>query len=203
MYGYMMREFSQLTIDGLKSYTLFKLLLPPFKSFIEINLEKELDKTQAVVICAVEAVRLSQPPDHTYTGQLLLQSRDIDQAFLRKAQSLSSAIQINYPEIDRIRQRRIELVIAATYQVLAQWQGKLRLRQAIGGLYSQHQFRSLLLEILNLYIQETQVLSNSVEIPRSLARFRDSLISTIHDVMHKVAGNLVLELTDQVYQRNR
>ena len=198
-----MREFSRRTVDGLKEYKLFKLLLPPFKSFLEINLEKEIDKHQEVIACAVAAVQQGRPPDHTYTEQPLRRAREIDHGFLRKAESLSAAIKINYTEIDQVRRRRIELAIAATYQVLAQWQGKSRLRQVIGGLYSQHQFRSLLLEILNLYIQETRVLSNSVKIPRQLARFRDSLISTIHDVMHKVADKLVLDLTNQVYNRYR
>ena len=201
MYAYMMREFSQQTIDGLKAYKLFKLLLPPFKSFLEINLEKEIDKNQAVVACAVAAVRLGQPPGHAYTEQLLRQSRDIDRAFLQRAQSLSSAIQINYPEIDRVRQRRIELVIGAAYQVLTQWQGGKALRQVIAGLYNREQFRLLLLEILNLYIEETRVLSKSVKIPRQLTHFRDSLINTVHTVMRQVAGQLVPDLTGRVFKQ--
>jgi len=200
MYAYMMREFSQQTIDSLKTYKLFKLLLPPFKSFIEINLEKEIDKTHAVVFCAVEAVRLGQPPDHTYTEQLLRQSRDIDQAFLQNAHSLSSAIQINYPEIDQVRQRRIELVIDAAYQVLAHWQGRKALRQVITGLYNREQFSMLLFEILNLYIEETRVLSKSVKIPRQLTRFRDSLLNTVHAVMRQVAGQLVPDLTGRIFK---
>lgn len=201
MYAYMMREFSQQTIDGLKTYKVFKLLLPPFKSFLEINLEKEIDKNRTVVACAVAAVQRGQPPDHTFTEQLLRQSRDIDQAFLQKAQSLSSAIQINYPEIDRVRQRRIELVIGAAYQVLARWQGRKALRQVLAGLYDREHFCLLLLEILNLYIEETRVLSKSVKIPRQLTRFRDSLINTVHTVMRRVALQLVPDLTGRVYKQ--
>ncbi|MBF8270394.1 MAG: hypothetical protein HW386_2103, partial [Gammaproteobacteria bacterium] len=173
----MMREFSDRTATGLKEYKLFKLILPPFKSFLEINLEKEIDKHQDVIACAMAAVRAGQAPDHTDTDRLLRRAREIDQAFLHKAHSLSAAINIDYPAIDRVRQRRIELVIATAYQVLAQWQGKTPLRKIVSGLYTREQYRSLLREILSLYIEETGVLSKSVKIPRHLARFRDSLIN--------------------------
>ena len=197
----MMREFSDRTTTGLKAYKLFKLILPPFKSFLEINLEKEIDKHQDVIACAMAAARAGQAPDHIDTDRLLRRAREIDQAFLHKAHSLSAAINIDYPAIDRVRQRRIELVIATAYQVLARWQGKTQLRDVITGLYAREQYRSLLQEILNLYIEETRVLSKSLKIPHHLIRFRDSLINTVDTVMQKVAGQLVLELTDKVYKK--
>ncbi|MBF8270823.1 MAG: hypothetical protein HW386_2532, partial [Gammaproteobacteria bacterium] len=40
------------------------------------------------------------------------------------------------------------------------------------------------------------------KIPRHLARFRDSLINTVNTVMQRVANQLVLELTDKIYQRS-
>ena len=199
----MMREFSNRTATGLKEYKLFKLILPPFKSFLQINLDKEIDKHQEVIACAMTAVHAGQAPDHTDTDRLLRRAREIDQGFLQKAHSLSAAINIDYPAIDRVRQRRIELVIAAAYQVLARWQGKTPLRKVIAGLYTREQYRLLLREILQLYIEETRVLSKSVKIPRHLARFSDSLINTVHTVMQRVADQLVLELTDKIYQRSQ
>ena len=201
MYAYMMREFSRHTVAGLKEYKLFKLLLPPFKSFLEINLEKEIDKHQALITCALAAARRGQAPDPGDTAQLLNRAREIDQAFLQKAHAFSTAINIPYHEIDPIRQRRIELVNAAAYRLLVNWQQTTSFRRLAHGQYSREQFRSLLMEILSLYIEETRVLSKSVKIPRHLTRFSDSLINTVHDVMQKVAGELSQHLTDQVYKR--
>ena len=200
MYAYMMREFSQRTIAGLKECKLFKLLLPPFKSFLEINLDKEIEKHQEVIACAVAAVQRGQTPGHVSIEQLLRRAREIDQAFLRKAHSLSSALDIHYQEIDQVRLRRIELVITAAYQLLVNWQVKMSFRRVVHGQYDREQFRAFLLNILNLYIQETRVLSKSVKIPRHLARFSDSLIDTVHTVMQRTADQLAQDLTDKVYK---
>jgi hypothetical protein len=199
----MMREFSQRTIAGLKQYKLFSVLLPPFRSFLEINLEKEIDKHRELVACAWESARQGRMPDAADAARLLHQAREIDRAFLQKAQSLSSAIRINYAEIDQIRQRRIELVLTATIQVLSDWRGARRLRRVLQGFYTREQFHALLQEILDLYIRETGALSKAVKIPRPLVRFRESLIGTVDAVMRKTAAQLASDLTDQVYREAR
>jgi hypothetical protein len=201
MNAYMLREFSRRTVAGLKRYALFKLLLPPFKTFLDINLDKELDKHREVIAVARAAARSGTPPGPAETEQLLQRARAIDQEFLRKAQSVSAALDIRYPEIDPIRRRRFELVSTAAYQILDGWGAGTRFRTAIRGRYPREQFHSLLREILNLYIQETGALSRSVKIPRALARFSDALIAAVHAAMQEAAGQLALELTDKVYRR--
>lgn len=203
MNAFMMREFSQRTITGLKGHKLFRFILPPFKSFLEINLDKEIDKQREIIFCAMEAMKLGQPPADTYTNKLLQKARQIDQAFLHKAAAISSAIDIQYHEIDQIRQRRIEHLIAAIFQILVTWKNTIKFREVIAELYNRNQFQLLLREILHLYIMETKILSNSVKIPRKLSRFSDSLKETVHTVMENVADELVIDLTNKVYKHHQ
>lgn len=200
MNAFMMREFSQRTVIGLKEYKLFKFLLPPFKSFLEINLDKEIDKQREIILCAMEAMKLDRPPADIYTHQLLQKARQIDQIFLHKASSISSAIDIPYHEIDQIRQRRIEHLIEAIYQILVEWKDTVKFRAVIAELYNRDQFQLFLKEILHLYIMETKILSNSVKIPLKLSRFSDSLKETVHTVMKNVADELVPDLTSKVFK---
>lgn len=199
MNAYMMREFSDRTVAGLKQHKLFRYLLPPFKSFFEVNLEKEIDKHEQIISCAVDALDRNTPPGDEYTDRLLNKSREIDQDFLHKAHSFSSAIDIHYHEIDRIRRHRIEHIIEACYNILLKWQTIPRFREVIAELYTREKFNSFLREILHLYVMETMVLSRSVKIPRRLARFRDSLIDTVHTVMDDSANELAADLTGIVF----
>ena len=45
----MMEAFSQRTVEGLKGYTLFRLALPAFQSFLDINVGKEVEKDRVVI----------------------------------------------------------------------------------------------------------------------------------------------------------
>lgn len=200
MNAHMMREFSQRTVTGLKEYKLFRIILPPFKLFLEVNLDKEIDKHQEIINCAMEAVAADQSPGPAYIERLLQRAREIDQIFLQKAQMFSSAIDIHYHEIDPIRQRRFEYLLEANYKILIRWRDLNQLRRVICSLYEREKFRLLLLEILNLYITETRLLSHSVRIPRRLSPVRTTLIDTVDRVMKNTAAELTVDLTNKVYK---
>ena len=200
MNAFMMREFSQRTVVGLNDYKLFRILLPPFKLFLEFNLDKEIDKHGEVVKCAQEAVNNGEPPDGLYTDRLLERAREIDRVFLQKAHMFSSALDIHYHEIDPIRKRRFDYLLEVNYLVLMRWQDNPKFRNAIYDLYKPDEFRFFLLEILYLYIRETRLLSHSVKIPRRLSSVRTSLIDTVDKVMKNTAEGLVIDLTNIVYK---
>lgn len=199
----MMRDFSQRTVIGLNEFKLFRLLLPPFKSFLEFNLEKEIDKHEEVVKCAVDAITGGQSPEGLYTERLLQRAREIDRAFLQKAHMFSSAIDIHYHEIDPIRQRRFEYLLNANYQILIRWQDNMQVRNAISDLYSAEEFRFFLQEILHLYIRETRMLSHSVKVPRRLSSVRTNLIDTVDRVMKYTAEELATDLMNVVYKHGQ
>lgn len=200
MNAYMMREFSHRTVAGLREYKLFRIILPPFKSFLEVNLDKEIDKHREIINCAMEAAAAGHPPGTAYIERLLQRAREIDRVFLQKAQAFSSAIDIHYHEIDPIRKRRFEYLLEANYRILIGWHELKQVRKAICNLYEREQFRSFLQEILNLYINETRLLSYSVKIPRRLSPVRTTLIDTVNGVMKNTAAELAIDLTSKVYK---
>jgi hypothetical protein len=197
----MMQEFSRRTAEGLRDHALFRLLLPAFQSFLDINVRKEVEKDRLVISSAAAAHRAGRAPDASDTQRLLQQARDIDQAFLRQAALFPIAISIQYSDIEQIRQRRIQHLLDLAYRLFVQWENTPRLRIAIANIYDREQFRPALREIFHLYGLETKMLSHSVRIPQVFTLAREKLAQTIYSVMETAAEELASELTRQVYRR--
>ncbi|MGA9033752.1 MAG: hypothetical protein WB402_14650 [Sulfuricaulis sp.] len=195
MSGAMMQEFSTRTAARLGDYTLFKLLLPAFRAFLDINVRKEIEKDRLVIM------RAGSAPQEADIQRLLQQAREIDQKFLQQAAVFPVNIHIEYRDIEEFRRRRIERLLELAGRLLAQWETTPRFRAAVAHLYSRAEFESLLREILELYSAETKMLSRSVHIPQIFNFARDSLSETVHTVMVSVAKGLAAELTRKVYRR--
>lgn len=201
MSGAMLQEFSTRTAVQLGDYTLFRVMLPPFQAFLDINVRKEVEKNRLVIRHAGVAQRGRRTPQEGDIQWLLQQARDIDRKFLQQAAPFPINIHIEYRDIDQLRARRIERLLELAGQLLSQWEVTPRFRTAVARLYSRAEFESLLCEILELYCAETRMLSRSVHIPRIFDSARDSLAETVHSVMVRVARGLAGELTHTVYRR--
>jgi hypothetical protein len=202
MNRFMLQAFSQRTVEGLKSHTLFRLALPPFQSFLDINLSKEVEKDRTVITRAFELHQSAIQPGPDHVAALLQEARKIDQTFLRKATVFPIDIQIQYQDIEQYRQQRIELLLQTSYRIFNQWQDVNSFRKAIYGLYNEKQFQDLLHNLLRFYARETRMLSRSVRLPSLLSLARDSVTQTITDVMQQVAEVLARSLARSVYRRN-
>lgn len=198
----MMETFSQRTVEGLKDYTLFRLALPAFQSFLDINVGKEVEKDRMVISRAAMMHQSGIKPGPAQVTALLQEARAIDQTFLRKATVFPIDIQIQYQDIERYRQQRIELLLQTSYRILTQWQDASSFRAAVKGLYNETQFRDLLHDVLKLYAMETRMLSRSVRIPHLLTLARDTVTQTINNVMEQEAKVLARSLTHTVYRRS-
>ena len=201
MNRFMMQEFSQRTVEALKQGTLFSLMLPPLQSFLEINLQKEVKKDQLVLTSAAVAHKTGKEADSREVQRLLQEARSIDRNFLRQASPFPINIDIQYYDIEEIRQQRIELMIEAATRLFARWETIPRFREAVASLYDAQQFRSLLYEILHLYSHETRMLHNSIHMPGIISMARNSLAQTIYSTMERVSAELAGELSRKVYRR--
>ena len=197
----MMQEFSARTAARLGDHTLFRLMLPAFRAFLDINVRKEIEKDRLVILRAVDAQRAGSAPQEADIQRLLQQAREIDQKFLQQAAVFPVNIHIEYRDIEAYRRRRIERLLELAGRLLAQWETTPRFRAAVAHLYSRAEFESLLREILELYSAETKMLSRSVHIPQIFNFARDSLSETVHTVMVSVAKGLAAELTHKLYRR--
>lgn len=201
MSGAMMQEFSVRTAARLGDYTLFRLLLPVFQAFLDINVRKEIEKDRLVIACAAAAQRAGSAPPEADIQHLLQQAREIDRTFLQQAAVFPVSIHIEYRDIEQIRRRRIERLLEAAGRLFAQWEVTPRFRATVAQSYSRAQFESLLREILELYSAETKMLSRAVHIPQIFNFARDSLSDSVYSVMTGVADDLAGELTHKVYRR--
>lgn len=201
MSGAMMQEFSTRTATRLGDHTLFRLLLPAFRAFLDINVRKEIEKDRLVILHAAAARRAGGAPQEADIQRLLQQAREIDQRFLQQAAVFPVSIHIEYRDIEEFRRRRIERLLELAGRLLAQWEVTPRFRAAVAGVYAADEFRARLREILELYSAETKMLSRSVRIPQIFNFARDSLSETVHTVMLGVAKELAGELTHKVYRR--
>lgn len=197
----MMQEFSTRTAARLGDYTLFRLLLPAFRAFLDINVRKEIEKDRLVIACAAAAQRAGRAPQEADIQRLLQQARETDRRFLQQAAVFPVSIHIEYRDIEQFRRRRIERLLELAGRLLAQWEATPRFRAAVASLYAPDEFRARLREILELYSAETKMLSRSVRIPQLFHFARDSLSETVHTVMAGVAEGLAGELTGKVYRR--
>ena len=197
----MMQEFSTRTAARLGDYTLFRLMLPAFRAFLDINVRKEIEKDRLVILRAADAQHSGSAPQEADIQRLLQQARDIDRKFLEQAAVFPVSIHIEYREIEQFRARRIERLLELAGRLLSQWEVTPRFRAAVAQLYSRAEFESLLREILELYSAETKMLSRSVHIPQIFNFARDSLSETVHTVMVSVAKGLAGELTRKAYRR--
>lgn len=197
----MMETFSRHTVDSLKSHTLFRLALPPFQSFLDINVGKEVEKDRMVIALAAKLHQSGTKPDPSHVAALLQAAREIDQDFVRKTAVFPIDIRIRYQDIEHYRQQRIELLLQTSYHILNQWQDKASFRAAMNKLYNETQFRGLIHDILRLYAMETRMLSRSVRIPRLLGPARDAVTQTITNIMQREAEALAKSLAHTVYRR--
>ena len=202
MNRFMMEDFSQRTVEGLKAHTLFRLALPPFQSFLNINVGKEMEKDRRVIAQAAKVLLSGTKPGPGHVATLMQEAREIDQIFVRSAAAFPIDIQIQYKDIEKYRQQRIELLLQTSYSILTQWQNMSSFRTAVNELYNEAQFRYLLHDILRLYAMETRMLSRSVRIPRLLTLARNAVTNTITDVMEQEAEALAISLAHKVYQRS-
>jgi len=200
MNRFMMEEFSVRTTERLQAYKLFKVMLPTFKSFLSINLEKEVEKDSLVINYAANAAATGEQPGQSGVRQLLIRAREIDQVFVQKTSIFPITIKICYHDIERIRQQRVELQLKEVYQLFRHWKHPKSFRTMVAECYTRNQFMDLLSEVLHLYSLETQMLSDSIKIPRILNLAKDSLSQVLYSAMERSSVEISTELCRKIYK---
>jgi hypothetical protein len=197
----MLEEFSQRTTQGLKQHTLFRLMLGPLQSFLDINVNKEVEKDRQVILHAASLVQSEKFPTQQDTQHLLAMARDIDRAFLRETAIFPMNISIEYHDIEPIRQQRIQCLLSESHQLFRQWHTMTSMRNALATMYDAQQFYKLLFDILHLYSLETRMLSHSVRMPGLISFARDTVTQTVYVVMESVARQLSQELSGRLFRQ--
>jgi hypothetical protein len=129
-------------------------------------------------------------------GRLLGHAREIDREFVAKLERFPLVrLRIRYEDIDPIRRRRMEQLLAATARLLQPpWRG---IRAATRSHYNRAEFETLVREHLRLYAAEVHALSRSVRPALLVAPFRNRLRA----LMDERANALAREVAALLYDR--
>jgi hypothetical protein len=118
--------------------------------------------------------------------EILAAARDIDREFLARVGGFPVRIEIPYDRIEPVRLRRIELGLDTAHRILAAWRQGSRMRDA----FAAGELERRVLEMLQLYAEETQVLSRSVRLPGVLEPLRERVAQRLRDAMTHAARTL-------------
>lgn len=186
----MLREFSRRTTEDLRATLPLRLALPVIEPFLAENVAKEARKDALVIRCAGEALAAGAPPALAAARLLLAAARDVDREFLKRLGALAQRIEIRYERIEPMRLRRIELGLDAAYRILDSWRSGRRLRDA----FAQGELERRLLEMLQLYADETLALSRSVQLPGLLEPLRERVAQRLREAMSDAARTMLRAL---------
>ena len=158
--------------------------LGPLEALLAANVEKEVRK---------DALAIQSAHD---IEQLLRHAREIDREFVAKLERFPLVrLRIRYEDIEPIRRRRMERLLAAAAALAqAPWRG---IRPAARARYSRAEFETLLGEHLRLYAREVHALSRAVRLGALVAPLRARLLKT----MEAQADRLAREVADLLYAR--
>lgn len=197
----MMEEFSRRTIAGLQRHTLFRVMLPIFNSFLELNVRKEVEKDRQVIMRAEELYLSGTTPGDQDVRGLLQQAKEVDRAFLQQVSIFPIAIKIDYAEIEKVRHLRVGHLLHESHRILSQWANSRKFTTTISELYDADEFNAILYDILRLYSVETESLSHSVRLPAVMFVARNSLTRTVSTTMQDAAKSLAAQITGRIYRQ--
>ena len=197
----MLEAFSQRTTEKLRAALPrpLRIVLPRLEPFLAANVAKEARKDALAIRRAGEALAGGEPPGPGTAQQIFEATREIDRDFLRAIDRFPVRIRIPYDRIAPLRLQRIERVFDLAHRILQQWQAGCSLRDA----FRKRELEQGLLEVLELYAQESLVLSHSVSLPALLEPVRERLARRLYGVMNEVAVRLASEIAAAVYRRDR
>ena len=164
-----------------------RLALPALEPFLDENVGKEVRKDALVIRRAGEALAAGAPPAPGAARELLAAARDIDREFLARVSAFPVRIQIRYEGIEPLRLKRMELGLDTAYRILDAWQRGRRVREA----FPPGELERRVFEMLQLYAEETQALSNSVRLPGIFALVREHVAQQLREAMTHAARTMM------------
>jgi hypothetical protein len=195
----LLEAFSRRTTEKLRAALPLRIALPRLEPFLAANVAKEVRKDALAIRRAGEALAVGERPGPGAARQIFETTREIDRDFLRALGHLPVRIRIPYERIEPLRLQRIERVLDLAYRILREWQAGRSLRDAFG----KEELERRLLEVLELYVQESLALGRSVSLPALLAPVRERLARSLYGAMNEVALRLASEIADAVCRRDR
>jgi hypothetical protein len=194
-----LHDFCTRCMDVRKGRSFLALPLPFVRTYMNANVEKEIEKDRMVIEYAASRFAEGKSCCDHEIGELFEMTKQVDKAFLRKVTVPSLSIAIRYEDIAGIRKARIDCVSRCVHDLLAHWENGRPVEDAVRSAYRMKEFRELIKEVLHLYSQETRQLSNSIRLFGPLQLAVDAFAVSLYRTMEQVAEDLAAFYTGRVY----
>jgi hypothetical protein len=187
----MMHEFSRLSLDRISGRSLLSVAISFFSSYLETNVQKEVEKDRLIIEEAAAAFESGQEACDLDLEDIFEKTKKIDKAFLDNLMIPSFSISVRYSDFADIRIQRIWRISRTVYSLLGNWPDGTQFTDAVRAAYTGKEFKEIIVEILRLYGLETRMLGDAVRSPfhKAIRAYVETLFHAMEEAMEEVANS--------------
>lgn len=194
-----LHEFSRRCMDILKERSLLGMPLPFLRTYLQANIQKEIDKDRLIIEFAAARHGEGRACCDFDVEEMFEMTKQVDRSFLRKVAVPSLSIQVRYDEIAAIRKARIDCIARTVHDLLAHWPDGAAMEDAVRASFGSAEFRGVVREFLHLYNLETRRLSGSIRLFGPLQMAADAFTGSLFRIMEEVSAVLTEEYVRDIY----
>ena len=195
----MMEEFSSRSLDRIRGNALVLASLPFFSSYFEANVKKEVDKDRLIIEEAAHAFQAGRPVCDLDLEEIFEKTKTVDKQFIRNLRIPSFAMSVRYGDIADIRIQRIWRISRTVYDLLQKWPDTGSFSDIVRNVYTGKEFKTIIMDILRLYNEETRMLSRSIRLIPPFNSAMSSVTETLFQAMESVTEGMADTYTTQLF----
>lgn len=186
----MMHEFSRLSLDRIKGHSLLSVTISFFSSYMEANVEKEVEKDRLIIEEAAAAFKAGRPACDLDLEDIFEKTKKIDKKFMDNLMIPSFSFSVRYSDFADIRIQRIWRIARSVYTLLEKWPDGAPFAEAAKKAYAGKTFRGLIVEILHLYNLETRMLGDAIRSPfhKAISGYVEALFRAMEETTEEMAN---------------
>lgn len=186
----MMYEFSRRSLQSLNTGSLLSVTLSFFSVYMQANVKKEVEKDRLIIEEAVDAFEAGRPVCDLDLEDIFEKTKRVDRAFLDSLMIPSFSISVRYGDFADIRIRRIWRIARTVYSLLAKWPDSASFCDVVRNVYTEKEFKEIIVEILHLYNLETRMLGDAIRSPfhKAMVARLESLFRAMERAMEELAA---------------
>jgi len=194
-----MEEFSSRSLDRIRGNSLVLASLPFFSSYFAANVKKEVDKDRIIIEEAAQSFQSGKPACELDLEEIFERTKAVDKQFIQMLRIPSFSLCVRYGDIADIRIRRIWRISRTVYDLLRTWPDTASYAVRVRHVYTDKEFRGIIIDILRLYNEETRMLSRSIRLIPPFNNAMTSLTETLFQAMESVTEGMADTCTMQLF----
>lgn len=195
----MLTEYSRRALAHIIGRQFRSLHLPFVSEYINANVMKEVEKDRIIIERSAAGLQAGSSADSLDVDALFRETQEVDHRFIKELIIPSLSIQVRYEDIAEVRKKRIRCLSAAVYGLLGNWEDAVPFEARVRAVYSKQDLQKILTEVLQLYNQETLILSSSIKFFHPFNIAINAFAETVFDAMELAAEELTADCMAALY----